>query len=102
MTDTDLWNAWLLWTAVAAIVVLIAASLLIFILVTARRILSEAVRALNAAEEIRRNTAAIWQLQTTNDVAADILTTVRQIEAKGGALADALALHGVGVKGASS
>src|SRR5262245_45865425 len=101
MTDTDLWNAWLLWTAVAAVVVLIAASLLIFILVTARRILSEAVRALNAAEEIRKNTTVIWQLQATNEVAADILSTVRAIEAKGGALADALASHGAGMRGAS-
>ena len=90
MTDTDLWNSWRLWMGVAAVVVLIAAGLLIFILVTARRILTDAVRALNAAEEIRKNTTVIWQLQGTNEVAADILATVRDIEAKGGALADAL------------
>ena len=93
MTDTDLWNAWLLWMGVATVVVLIAAGLLIVILVTARGILAEALRALNAAEEIRKNTTVIWQLQTTNEVAADILTTVRDIESKGGALAESLHSH---------
>ena len=93
MTDSDLWSSWLLWMGVATVVVLIAAGLLIFILVTARQILREAVRALNAAEEIRKNTTVIWQLQTTNDVAEDILSTVRALEAKGGALADALQSH---------
>lgn len=90
MTDADLWSSWLFWAGVAAVIVLVAAALLIIILLTARRILREAVRALNAAEEIRKNTAAIWQLQATNDVASQILTTVRDIEAKGAKLAEAL------------
>lgn len=90
MSDDALYSAWLLWTAVAAVVVLIAAGLLIFILVTARRILAEAERALAAAEVIRRQTQAIWQLQDTNVVATRILASVESIEAKGGALVEAL------------
>ena len=90
MTDADLWRAWELWMAVAAAIVLVAAALLIVILVTARRILADAVRALNAADAIRRQTSAIWQLEQTNDVAAEIRETVRRLAEKGGALAEAL------------
>lgn len=90
MTDADLWAAWRLWMGVAALVILIAAGLLITIWLTARRILADAVRALNAVEAIRANTQPIWGLQDTNAVAEEILGTVRAIEAKGGLLAGAL------------
>lgn len=90
MTDAELWSAWQLWMAVAAVVVLIAASLLIIIWLTARKILTDAVRALHAVEAIRVQTMPIWALEDTNLVAEDILKTVRAIEAKGGALAGAL------------
>ena len=91
MTDAELWSAWRLWMGVATVVVLLAASLLIVIWLTARRILADAVRALNAAEAIRRNTQPIWGLQDTNEVAEDILKNVQAIEKKGGLLAGALA-----------
>ena len=90
MSDAELWAAWRLWIIVATVVVLIAAGLLIAILVTARRILAEAVRALNAVETIRKNTQPTWELQTTNQVAEQILQTVKAIEQKGGALVQAL------------
>lgn len=93
MTDDALWASWRLWMMVAAAVVLVAASLLITIWLTARRILAHAVRALDAAERIRRQTLPIWELQTTNEVATGILETVQSIEAKGGALAAALESH---------
>ena len=35
----------------------------------------------------------IWALEATNEVAGEILGTVQQIEAKGGALAAALESH---------
>ena len=95
MSDAALWASWRLWMAVAALVVLLAAGLLIAILLAARRILGEAVRALNAAERIRVNTAPIWELQTTNEVAEQILRTVQDIEQKGTALAAALEGHTV-------
>lgn len=90
MSDAELWSAWGFWMVVATVVVLLAAGLLIAILVTARRILAEAVRALNAVETIRQQTQPIWELQTTNQVAEQILATVESIEAKGGALVRAL------------
>lgn len=90
MTDAELWSAWGIWMGVAAVVVLIAASLLITIWLTARQILSDAVRALTAAEAIRRQTQPIWALEDTNIVAEDILATVQAIEKKGALLAGAL------------
>ena len=90
MSDADLWAAWRLWMIVAVAVVLIAASLLITIWLTARSILVHAVRALTAAEKIRKNTLPIWELQTTNDVAVTLLQTVQSIEGKGGLLVAAL------------
>ena len=90
MSDAELWAAWRMWIVVATVVVLLAAGLLITILLTARRILAEAVRALNAVDVIKKNTQPIWELQTTNEVAERILKTVESIEQKGGALVTAL------------
>lgn len=91
MSDADLWAAWRIWMGVATLVILIAAGLLITIWITARKILSDAVRALHAVEAIRKNTQPIWALQDTNRVAEHILETVQAIEQKGGLLAGALA-----------
>ena len=90
MSDSELWAWWRIWMAVATVVVLIAASLLIVIWLTARRILADAGRALRAVEAIRVQTQPIWAIEETNHVAEDILQTVRGIEAKGGLLAEAL------------
>ncbi len=65
MTDADLWSAWRIWMGVAAVVVLIAATLLVVIWLTARRSLADAVRALTVAEAIRAQTQPIWGLQVT-------------------------------------
>ena len=89
MSDAELWAQWRLWMVVATVVALLAAGLLIAILLTARRILSEALRALHAVDVIRANTQPIWALQTTNEVAEHILATVESIEQKGGALVHA-------------
>ena len=93
MTDAELWSAWRLWMGVATAIVLVAASLLILIWRTARGIYTEAVRALHAAQTIRENTMPIWALETTNEVATELLQTVQHIEQTGGALAAALESH---------
>ena len=93
MTDADLWASWRLWMALATVIVLVAATLLIVIWRTARGIHTEAVRALTAAERIRVNTMPIWALETTNEVATEMLKTVQHIEQTGGALAAALESH---------
>lgn len=93
MSDAELWSAWRLWMLLATVIILVAAALLITIWRTARGIHAEALRALRAAERIRESTAPIWALETTNDVADQMLTTVRRIERNGGALAAALESH---------
>ncbi len=93
MTDAELWASWRLWVVLAALIVVVAAALLIVIWRTARGIHTEAVRALKAAEQIRERTMPIWALQTTNEVAGELLATVQEIERKGGALAAALESH---------
>ncbi len=93
MSDAELWAAWRLWMAVAGLVVLVAAALLVTIWLTARSIAAHAARALRAAEDIRDNTRAIWQLQTTNEVAEQLLETVRAIETKTARLVEALQSH---------
>jgi len=87
--------------ALAVVVILIAAGLLITIWLTARSILAHAKRALAAAEEIRESTMPIWALETTNEVAGQLLETVQSIEAKGGALVEALESH-AGASGGTS
>jgi hypothetical protein len=93
MTSAELWAAWRLWMLVGGAVVLVAAALLVTIWLTARSIAAHAARALGAAEAIRDNTRAIWELQTTNEVAEQLRDTVRDIEAKATKLVDALESH---------
>ena len=93
MTDAELWSAWRMWMALAAVIIVVAAVLLIMIWRTARGIYAEALRALRAAEKIRESTNPIWALATTNEVAGKMLATVQHIERNGGALAAALESH---------
>ena len=93
MTDAELWAVWRAWLLVGAAVVLVAAGLLVTIWLTARSIAAHARRALGALEAIRENTRAIWELQTTNEVAEGLRDTVRDIEAKSTALVEALDSH---------
>ena len=93
MTDAQLWAQWRLWIGVSAVLVLVAAALLIIIAVQARGILAQALRALAAGERIREKTLPIWELQTTNEVAGELLETVESIEAGARTLAEALETH---------
>jgi Tfp pilus assembly protein PilN len=93
MTSAELWAAWRLWMLVGGAVVLVAAALLVTIWLTARSIADQAGRALRAAEGIRDNTRAIWELQTTNEVAEQLRDTVRDIETKATKLVEALESH---------
>jgi hypothetical protein len=99
MTNADLWAAWRLWMVVATVVILIAASLLITIWLTARSIAGHAARALRAVEAIRDNTRVIWELQTTNEVAEQIRDTVCDIKVKCQKLVEALQGHAAGTGG---
>jgi Tfp pilus assembly protein PilN len=93
MTSAELWGAWRLWMLVGGVVVLVAAALLVTIWLTARSIADQAARALRAAEAIRDSTRAIWELQTTNEVAEQLRDTVHDIETKATQLVEALESH---------
>ena len=93
MTSAELWGAWRLWMLVGGAVVLVAAALLVTIWLTARSIADQAARALRAAEAIRDSTRAIWELQTTNEVAEQLRDTVHDIETKATQLVEALESH---------
>ena len=71
---------------------LLAAALLIAILLVARRILSNARQALEAAEAIAEETKVIWELEETNRTAEEILATAQSIEERGARIAGTL--HG--------
>ena len=90
MTDADLFRLWYLWLAIGGAIVLIAASLLVTIWLTARGIEREARRALTAVERIRTSTQPIWALGATNQVADDLLAAARDLEAHGTMIVSAL------------
>ena len=92
MPDAELYTIWYWSLAVAGVVVLLAAALLIGILLVARRILSNARQALEAAEAIAEETKVIWELESTNRTAEEILATAESIEERGGRIAGTL--HG--------
>lgn len=90
MTDSELYAVWGWSLAVAAVVVVLAAVLLIAILLVARRILTHARQALEAAEHIAEDTKVIWKLDETNRVAGEILEAAESIEERGGRVAATL------------
>ena len=92
MPDAELYIIWYWSLAVAGVVVLLAAALLIAILLVARRILSNARQALEAAEAIAEETQVIWALEETNRTAEEILATAESIEERRGRIAGTL--HG--------
>ena len=93
MTPADLYQAWYLGLAIAAVVVVLAAILLLAIIFLARRIARLAGTALEVVRQIDANTRPIWSISTTNGVAEDLLAGARAIERNAWAIADA-ASHG--------
>ena len=92
MPDAELYTIWYWSLAVAGVVVLLAAALLIAILLVARRILSNARQALEAAGAIAEETKVIWDLEETNRTVEEILATTESIEERGARISGAL--HG--------
>ena len=90
MNAQEIYQWWFIWLGVAGIIVLAAASLLITIVVLARRIGVLAASALGVVEQIEQNTKPIWQLNATNKVANDLLAGARAIEGNAGTIVGAL------------
>lgn len=90
MNAQEIYQWWFIWLGVAGIIVLAAASLLITIVVLARRIGVLAASALGVVEQIEQNTKPIWQLNATNKVAKELLAGAQAIEGNAGAIVGAL------------
>ena len=93
MTDSDLYTYWYIGLIITAIVVVIAAALLLWILALARSIATNATRALRAVERIRTNTQPIWALQDTNAVGVQLLEGAQSIRKHAEEAADVLEGH---------
>lgn len=90
MNDAAYYNEFYIGLAIVGAIVLIAATLLILILIAARRILKLAGTALGIVIKIKQNTLSIWELQNTNHKAIDILNEADTILSNAGAVATAL------------
>lgn len=90
MSSAEIYQWWYIWLGVAGVIVVAAAALLIAIVLLARRIGALAATALAVVEQIEQNTKPIWQLNTTNRVAKELLGGAQAIEANAGAVVGAL------------
>lgn len=90
MEDTTLYNEWLIGLVIVTVIIITAATLLIMVWLTARRILRLAGAALGLVIHIKENTQSIWGLQQTNEVALNVLKEAEEIEGHAVLVADAL------------
>ena len=90
MNDAAYYNEFYIALAIAGAIVLIAATLLILIIIAAKRILKLATAALSIVVNIKKNTLSIWELQNTNHIAVDISNEADTILNNAGAVAQAL------------
>ncbi len=90
MSEKQFLRGWFIGVAIAGAIVAAVAALLLTIIGAARSILNNATRALTLANEIVANTQAIWALDTTNAVAAELLEGAKAIKDHATAVADAL------------
>ncbi len=89
MNDAQYYKEFYIALAIAGAIVVIAALLLILIWIAARRILKLANAALGIVVNIKQNTLSIWELQSTNHKAVDILNEADTILGSAGAVAKA-------------
>lgn len=90
MSEKQFIRYWYTGAAIITAIVGVVAALLLAIIATARAILNNAKRALGVAEEIVNNTAPIWKLQQTNEVAGQLLEGAQAIEQHATKIADEL------------
>ncbi len=83
-------SLWLIGFIAALIVVLLVATLLIGILVEARRIRALALAASDLVREIDANTRIVWALRDTNAVAGALLGGAAAIDANAAAIVGAV------------
>lgn len=76
---------WVLWWAIGAAVVVIAAGLLIWILLVARGIEKQALRARGAARRLQLATDPVWKLVGAVHALEDVRNSVESIDPAEGA-----------------
>ncbi len=77
---------WWLVLALALVIVLVVAALLIWIILSLRRVEKAAADIWIAGKQIAANTVQLWQLGTTNRVASQILVVAKDIAAGAGSI----------------
>ena len=87
MDPVTMW-AWSL--AGGCVVILVVVVLLLAIIATARSIDKHALEIWKVGKNIAGNTVSIWMLNRTNQIAREILTTARSIDATVSSLAQKL------------
>jgi uncharacterized membrane protein YhaH (DUF805 family) len=90
MSQQQFIDYWYVGLTVAALIVFVVAVIVIALVVTARRIHSNATRAIGVASQIVGNTQPIWELETTNAVVSELAEESRHIAAHAAEIADAL------------
>lgn len=90
MSEQQFLRSWYTGVGVAAAVVVAVAALLLAIIGTARGILANAGRALEAANRIVTNTRPIWELERTNAVAVQLRDGAAAIAGHAAEVAEAL------------
>jgi len=90
MDEATLYSNFYIGLGIAVVIILAAAVLLLLVWSSAKRILKLASAALGLVVQIKENTNSIWGLQTTNEVATDILEGAEAIESHAGLVAEAL------------
>ena len=90
MDETTLFSNFYVGLAIAVVIIVAAALLLILVILAARRILRLANAALGLVGQIKENTNSIWELQTTNKVATDILEGANAIDSHAELVVEAL------------
>ena len=90
MTTEDIYFYFFVWLGIAVVLVIAAAALLIGVIWCAHRIATLASVALGVVEDIEKNTKSIWQLDTTNKVAGQLLGGAKAIESNAGTIVEVL------------
>jgi uncharacterized protein YoxC len=72
MNDNELYADWYVALIIAGAIIIIAATLLVLVWSSAKRILKTAYEIRSTVVEVKENTRSIWTLQKTNIVAKSI------------------------------
>lgn len=98
----DIIGMWWLTLGIGAVVIVVVAALLTWIARAAERIDTHALEIWSAGKSIAANTVQIWHLQTTNQVAGEILSGAKTIAGVATSIDDRLARLPDALKGDES